>query len=137
MQFYFLSIVCNGLSGYILTQDQDTRETFDYPDAGPVSPLQNETFRLILGALAAAVGLLKLLSPVRGDLLIIGDLIPALLGFAAGFILLFDYYRDRSSLNTEQSDGFAQILAGKRKWIGYTALIAAALHFLFPQALFL
>jgi hypothetical protein len=138
IQFYFLSIVLNALSGYVLTREPGDGGD-DVADAGlntgfPMS-LQNETGRLILGVLTIVMGLLKILS--SADLPVVGDLIPALAGFLAGFALVFEYYRSRSTLEPEHTDKIEQLLIHNKKWIGFLALAVAALHFLFPSVLFL
>ena len=134
LQFYFLSIVLNALSGYILIT----------PDEGGVLEfkkgfsLKDETFKLVVGILSAVIGVLKLLSAVEGDVPVIGDLIPALSGFLCGFILIIEYYRGRSSIAiSEQTEKVNRLLVSNKKIIGVIALIAAALHFLFPKVLLL
>jgi hypothetical protein len=135
IQFYFLSILFNGLSGYALTRDTD--DDAGALDTGFRFSLSNETCRLILGAATILMGLLKLLSSVRGDVPVIGDLIPALAGFLAGFILVFEYYRSHSSLEPEHTEKIEQLLLHNKKWAGCFALAAAAIHFLLPSVLFL
>jgi hypothetical protein len=135
IQFYFLSIALNALSGYVLSREPNDEETG--PDTGFHVSLQNETSRLILGVLTIVVGLLKILSSAPGDLPVIGDLIPALAGFLAGFALVFEYYRSRSTLEPEHTDKIERLLIHNKKWIGFIALAAAGLHFLFPSVLFL
>jgi hypothetical protein len=135
VQFYFLSILLNGLSGYILSFGRDEPE-------GSIEnslrfSLNNSTFRLILGILTTVTGLLKLLSPTEGDIPIIGDLLPALLGLAAGFILFFGYYRDRTTVESEKVSRFDETLNRYKKWLGFIMIASSVLHFLFPRALFL
>jgi TctA family transporter len=137
IQFYFLSIVLNALSGYVLSRDTGDVSIGDDADTGFRLSLQNETSRLILGVLTIVMGLLKILSSFQGDLPIIGDFIPAVAGFFAGFSLVFEYYRSRSTLEPEHTDKIEHLLIHNKKWIGYFALAAAALHFLFPSVLFL
>jgi hypothetical protein len=140
IQFYFLSIVLNALSGYILTREpKDGGAGVDEtgPETGFHVSLKNETGRLILGVLTIVVGLLKILSSVAGDLPVIGDLIPALAGFLAGFALVFEYYRSRSTLEPEHTDKIEHLLIHNKKWIGFLAIASAGLHFLFPSVLFL
>ena len=134
LQFYFLSIVMNLLAGYLLFTG----------DAGAVLEfksgfsLKDETVRLVVGILSALVGLMKLLSVVEGDVPVIGDLIPALAGFLSGFILIYEYYKNRSSLNvSEKTEKIDRILVSNRKIIGALAIIAAVLHFIFPRVLLL
>jgi hypothetical protein len=133
IQFYFLSIVLNALSGYVLIRDPKDEDSG--LDTGFRWSLQNETTRLILGVLTIVLGLLKILS--SEDMPVIGDLIPALSGFLAGFALVFEYYRSRSTLEPEHTDKIERLLIHNKKWIGFFALAAAGLHFLFPSVLFL
>jgi len=135
IQLYFLSVLCNGLSGYILFSG-DENDT----DENPVNFFNNPTFHLVLGILSAVTGILKLLSPSIGGILILGDLIPAAAGMVAGFMLIFGIYRKDTSMSIE-STGTMDILGASllrfRKSIGLGLLAVSLIHFLFPQALFL
>jgi hypothetical protein len=135
IQFYFLSILLNGLSGYVLgfrgnEPDAEIENSLRFS-------LNNSTFRLILGILTALTGLLKILAPTEGNVPVVGDLVPAVLGLAAGFTLFFGYYRERSTVESEQVNRLDEIIGRYKKWLGPVLLISAALHFLFPQALLL
>jgi hypothetical protein len=135
IQIYFLSILFNGLSGSALIRNSD--DDVAEPETGFRLSLQNEICRLILGAITILTGLLKILSSLRGDVPVIGDIVPALAGFLAGFILVFEYYRGRSTLEPEHTEKIEQVLIHNKKWIGYFALAAAILHFILPSVLFL
>jgi hypothetical protein len=135
IQFYFLSILLNGLTGYVLTQNTD--EDLAALDTGFRFSLRNETCRFVLGAATIITGLLKILSSIRGDVPVVGDLIPALAGFLAGFILVFEYYHSRSTLEPEHTEKIEQVLIHNKKWVGCFALAAAVLHFFLPSVLFL
>ena len=134
LQFYLLSVVLNVLAGYILIAgDNDGVLEFK----GGFS-LKDETIRLVLGILSLLTGLMKILSVVEGDVPVIGDLFPALTGLLSGFILIFEYYRSRSSVEvSEHSERVDRILVSNKRIIGVAALIAAALHFLFPKVMLL
>jgi len=134
IQFYFLSILLNALAGYILFTGDDVN-VLEFKNNFSI---KDETFKLVVGILAAVTGLLKLLSPVEGDVPVIGDLIPALAGLLAGFLLIFGYYQSRSSMEiTEHVERIDRILGKNKKIIGAFALLAAVLHFLFPKVLLL
>jgi hypothetical protein len=139
MQLYFLSILCNGLSGYILfSGDHGENESIENSAGVLRFSIRNPTFHLVLGILSAVTGVLKLLSPVKTP--IFGDLAPAIAGIAAGFILIFGIYRRgvSSSLVEEgKLDRMGEGLLRYRKVLGLGMLAVAALHFLFPLALFL
>ncbi|MDR2746052.1 MAG: hypothetical protein LBB77_01270 [Treponema sp.] len=135
IQFYFLSILFNIGGGFVLFSTNGEGERSAIEDEIHFS-LRNETFRLVLGVLCALVGLLKLLSPVQGDIPVIGDLVPAAAGLAAGFVLLFDYYHGRSFF--EDGDGrIKTIITVNRRWIGLAVMAAAVIHFVFPSVLLL
>lgn len=133
LQFYFLSIALNVLAGYILFTGDDDVLGFKSRFS-----LKDETFKLIVGILSAITGLLKILSPIEGDVRIIGDLFPALTGLLCGFILILDYYHGSSSMVASgRLEKVDLLLLKNRKIIGIAALIAAVLHFLFPTVLLL
>jgi len=135
LQFYLLSVVLNAIAGYIL---------FFGSPGGVLEwrcgvSVKDESFRYVVGILSVFTGLFKLLSSIAGDLPLIGDIVPAALGFLCGFILIFEYYGSRSAAedlehepDARKIDGF---LVTNKKLIGAAAMIAAVLHFLFPTVL--
>jgi hypothetical protein len=128
LPFYFFSIVFNALTGYILAFGKEDAD--DTAEPGFKLSFSNETFRLVLGVGSLVIGFLKLLSPVQGNIPVVGDLVPALTGLASGFILVFEYYRNRSSLESEQAEKIEGLIKPHRKIAGFGALGAAVLHFL-------
>ena len=133
LQFYFLSVLLNALAGYLLFFEDGG--ALDFKSAIPVS---DETFKFVTGILSAFTGLFKLLSPIQGDVPLIGDIVPAITGVLCGFILIFEYYSRRNSVDDmNQAKIINGVLAGNKKIIGIAALAAAVLHFLFPTALLL
>ncbi|GHU68230.1 hypothetical protein FACS189447_10710 [Spirochaetia bacterium] len=133
IQFYFLSIFLNVLTGYILISNDDA----DPLEIRPGFSLKDETVKLILGILSMVTGVLKLLSAIEGDLPVLGDIIPAVSGFFAGFILLIEYYRYHENKDSEEGENFSLMLIHNKKIVGYIAIAAAILHFLFPKVLLL
>ena len=134
LQFYFLSVVLNAITGYVLISGEEGG-VLEFKSG---FSLKDESFRLVLGILSAVVGVLKLLSVIEGDVPVVGDLVPAAAGILSGASLIFDYYRNRSSPDdTERVERIDRILMSNKKIIGIIALIAAALHFLFPRVLLL
>jgi hypothetical protein len=131
---YFMSILFNALTGYILAFGKE--ET----DAGSLSlSLNNETVRLIIGGLSFITGILKILSPVSGNVPIIGDLFPALAGLTGGFILIYDFYRSKAPDTTaaDYMERIASLVGRNRKITGLACIGAAALHFIFYPIVFL
>ena len=133
LQFYFLSVFFNALAGYFFFFGEEGARKLHIDFFSG-----EETWKLVFGILSAVTGLLKLLSPIEGDLPVIGDLVPAISGIACGIILIFEYYRHRTSVeDTEQTIKIKRIFIDNKNIIGAGAMIAAVLHFLFPRVLFL
>jgi hypothetical protein len=143
IQFYLLSILFNALVGFLLilesAEDTNNGDSFavDLGDSKIPAFLKNESFRLILGVLTMVVGLLKILSATKGDIPVIGDLIPAVIGLMAGFVLIFEFYRKQSVLEEERPATLGRFLLNHKRMVGFAAIVAAVLHFLFPSVLLL
>ncbi|MDR1904015.1 MAG: hypothetical protein LBQ88_17230 [Treponema sp.] len=134
IQFYFLSVLFNIITGLLLLSSNDGDEIFE---GNILSAINNETFKFITGILAMAMGVLKLLSSTEGDMPVLGDLVPALAGLIGGFILCFEYYMSHTTLETSALNTIDSIFVKNKKLFGILALAAAVLHFLFPKVLFL
>jgi len=136
VQLYFLSIVFNGLAGFLFIFG-DLGKNDSGENSGKFSFI-SDGFCLIIGICAAITGILKLLSPMMG-MPILGDLLPALAGIVAGFMLIFGFYRERSSNvdSGEKINRFGETILHYKKAAGITLIASALLHFFFPAALFL
>ena len=136
LQFYFLSVLLNAIAGMILTfTDKDNPDFVSRVRMPEMS--YDETFRLVVGILTAITGFFKLLTAIQGDVPVIGDLLPALAGLAGGFTLIYEFYRHRSEVETESLPRLVRKFMSCKRYIGMVCLIAAGLHFLFPNVLFL
>ncbi|MDR0585838.1 MAG: hypothetical protein LBG26_01210 [Treponema sp.] len=133
LPFYLLTILFNAVSGYVLAFRQE--ETHE--ENGFSFSFDNEVFRLILGAASIFTGIFKILSPVGGNIPVIGDLVPALANLAGGFILVFEYYRNRTTVRSEAVEKMGDIIEKNRKIAGFISLGAAVLHFVFYSVPFL
>ena len=129
LQFYFLSIFLNVVAGYLLFFWDDSPSS----EGKSEFALQGDTVILVTGILSLLTGLVKIFSPIGGKLPVIGDLIPAVAGVICGLVLLFGFYRRRTSIiDSEQTQKIDGILAGNKRLLGGVAFVVAALHFLFP-----
>lgn len=149
MQFYFLSVATNLLAGIALAGDYLAPR---FPGLQPLlQGLADRTGRLTLGGVTAAVGALKLLvlapQVPNAQTVVVGDLIPALAGLAAGGALLAAALRpaqaeqgaaEESAPQVAAVDGpvekTAQFALAYRLPLGLVSAAAAVLHFLFPSS---
>ena len=125
------------LVGGLVLLFSDREDSDQVIDSKLTSLARHETFRLVLGILAAITGFFKLLSVIRGDVPVVGDLLPSLSGLACGFIFLYEFYRTRTALDEESIPVFLKSIVNSRKYVGVISVCAAVLHFLFPTILFL
>ena len=114
-QFYFLSVLMNILAGLVLVfginlvsqkfdEDFEGEGAFD-DDLGELSSgssaskvkktfgelgLDSPSFRMVIGILCVFVAVMKILSVFRNDVPVLGDLVPALAGFAGGASILLE-----------------------------------------------
>lgn len=136
LQFYFLSILLNTVTGLVLLfADRDEIDALSQVKVPAMA--KDETFRLVLGILTGVTGFFKLLTAVRGDVPVIGDLVPAFAGLAGGFTLLYEFYKTRSTIEQDNLPPVIQKIISGRRYVGVACLVAAGFHFLFPTILFL
>ncbi|HUX40979.1 MAG TPA: hypothetical protein VMV83_07435 [Rectinemataceae bacterium] len=155
IQFYFLSVALNIACGLalILPNRPHPRQLLRHFDV----VLSDSGVRISLGSLGIVVGALTLISPIQGDVPFVGDLIPALSSALAGLVLLLEIRSERKEEPTRQgetADGSGQgqgsaqalplsderlrrLLVESGRIIGFIAILAGIVHFLFPLELFL
>jgi uncharacterized membrane protein HdeD (DUF308 family) len=138
IQLYFLSILCNGIGGYIFFSG-GSGEAGESAGKSVKLSVRNPVFVMVLGVLSVVTGVLKLLSPFDNRYPFFGDLAPALAGVASGLFLIFGINRQdaSSAFHDGTPESLGESLPRVRKPLGLGLLACAVLHFLFPQALFL
>jgi hypothetical protein len=133
LQFYFLSVLLNVITGLILVFTPTLSKS--EPKTQPF--FETNHFRLVLGILATFTGVMKLLSVVQYDIPVVGDLLPALAGVLGGFCMLFEYYTCTTSLDVKVNTFFETIFIRGRKYVGIFCIFVGTMHFIFPRVLFL
>ncbi|GAB1457458.1 MAG: hypothetical protein RBT62_03390 [Spirochaetia bacterium] len=135
VQFYLLSVIMNIVAGYALLsfETEPKGSKFD----GIREYLKDSTIRLVLGILCATVGFFKLLTVMRGDIPVVGDLLPSLAGMASGLTLLLEFYRTNSQVTTNGLEKLNSIFVANRRIVGIVAVVSGFVHFLFANVLFL
>ncbi len=137
IQFYLLSVVFNTLTGLLLLLTKPLAEDAQEASIAGLPFFETKNFRLIVGGVAAFVGIIKLLMVFEGNVPILGDIIPAAIGIVGGACLLYEFYISSSKISFTLSPVFENIFVNGRKYIGIASLVIAFLHFVVPGALFL
>ena len=135
-QFYFLSILTNILAGITLAFDRmDGRlrlhKVFN-PDL-----FRHAGFRLGLGVITFVTGFLKLLSVTPGTPPVVGDLFPAVMGLLLGFALSFQYYQERTEVQSSTVVSLDKVFGRHGANLGIVGVVAGVLHFFLNRVLFL
>ncbi len=158
MQFYFLSILLNLITGSILLYScenpQDVEDNFDessenpdlekkskikkifYKIFGTTKIAEDSLFHLIIGFLTVFTGLVKLLSPCSSPIFL-GDLLPALAGLVGGASLLLLYFSQKSEVEINLPSFLEKIFISERKIVAIALIVIAIVHFIVPGVLFL
>ena len=129
IQIYALSVFANILTGLLVASDPGEGRGF----FGQLRKLAEDNgLKLFLGIAALVIALFKLLSPIEGDIPVVGDLLPAIGGLATGAILLFDSLRGSSRLRNETVVRLESGLNAYRNYVGLGAAAVGVLHFVVP-----
>ncbi|MGP1587917.1 MAG: hypothetical protein ACTTHG_06190 [Treponemataceae bacterium] len=137
MQFYFLSVAANLITGLALIFSKKTQEEYKF-----FTYMNNSFFKLICGIAVCFVCVITLFSYYPGSPFFIGDLLPSATGILGGASLLFDYFMQKKTIEiTEEKSKKIhklQIFFEKNNlYIGILCLASSLLHFLFPKVVIL
>jgi len=130
VQFYALSVFINIIIGSLLSIDGKSEEAGFFSRLKDV--LEDRGFKFSLGILSLIIGLFKILTPTRGDIPVVGDLMPAVAGIVLGGVLLLEFFRTKSDVSSEAISKIEGAVAQNRKFIGITGIVIGILHFLMP-----
>lgn len=135
MQIYFLVVSTHLLAGIVLASHfiEEKNEAF----GACTQVLNNRTFKIVLGIITVLSSLFTLLKVSPDDVLIIGDLLPAVSGFLIGAYLILAYFYESLEENRSWMKSYVDLLEDKGHIFGLFAIIVAVLHFLVPTALIL
>ncbi len=136
IQFYFLAVLLNVFGGLLLysTAEEERLPIFNTIQE---SLRNNQAWRMIYIILMVIVALFKILSVTEGDVVIVGDLLPALSLLVIGFEQFLEYYNDRSTVEEGGMQRLNALFRQNRRLLGIAAVVIGAVHFLFPRVLFL
>ena len=136
VQFYLLAVIMNILGGIFLAAPM-LQEKMPILQSLQEALKINIASRMILIILALIVGIFKLLSVTRGDVAVVGDLLPALGLLVLAVVFFLDYYTEQSEVRSQFIENLQKVFVNHKSTIGIGLIIIGLLHFLFPRVLFL
>jgi len=136
IKIYFLSILTNLLSGLALSSDHYSDR---FPGFGAVRDFFSGKpgLRVGIGVVSFLTGFLKLLTVTKGDVPVVGDLLPALTGLILGVSLIFDRYKEKSTVPSKALETADKLLLRHKSIYGSVGIVVAFLHFLMPRIILL
>ena len=136
IQIYLLSVLTNLLSGLILSAEHYSER---FPGFASVRDFfaGKPGVRVAVGIITFLTGFLKLLTVTKGDVPVVGDFFPALSGLILGLSLLFDRYKEKSTVESKALERADALLLRHKSIYGSVGIVIAALHFLMPRIVLL
>lgn len=135
VQFYFLSILVNFIGGLTLSGDIFAKK------CSFVASLQEffktSTHQLIFAITATVTGVFKIISVFNDDVLIIGDILPAIASLFIAIHFFSAYFTEKTGKVEEHLDKVNNYLEGYKSILGIACIVIAMLHFFFPGVIFL
>jgi len=135
-QFYLLSVLINIIAGLTLAGDYLGDRM---PALASFRNLrQNRTAQIVIGLVAAAVGVITFFVRAPGDSVpVVGDLLPSVAAIAQGITLLVESFRPQVESRGPQAEKISKALLTYRVPVGIAGVAIGCLHFLFPAAVIL
>lgn len=134
-QLFFLSVATNLVAGYLLSH-LFLREKIGALVVFDPEFLTSRTVYTVVGTLAVVVGALRIVFVTPGDVVVVGDLLPALSGLVAGVTLILIAYLERVDAPFAFALRLGGILGERRNTVGIVAIVIGVLHFFVPRLLF-
>lgn len=124
-QIYFLSVLLNILVGLFLIYENKIENSNLI--------IQKPLLIMVLGFASIIVGIIKLFVVAQPDIVIIGDLLPAVFGIVGGFCILLNYFLLYGKNEIILKPVVQKIFVDWKKTIGVLTLVVGILHFIIPQ----
>ncbi|OQY34284.1 MAG: hypothetical protein B6241_05300 [Spirochaetaceae bacterium 4572_59] len=136
MQIYFLVVITNILSGLVLSGSflEEKIEGFSSCNA----LMQRGKFKLVLGIITVLTALFTLLLKITPeDVIVLGDLLPALTGGIMGSYLIMSFFYGSLEETRSWMKSFVDVMEDRGHIIGIAAVLVGIIHFLVPSAIIL
>lgn len=131
VQIYFLVVLCNLLMGFILAKDFLSSKSDNFNQFNEI--LSSEILQVTIGCIGTIVGILALFLRYSGNMIILGDLIPALIAIISGVTLFVEYIAHEENKESAMINFFNNSFIKHKSILGFAALAVAVLHFIAPS----
>lgn len=131
VQIYFLVVLGNFLMGIILAKDFLNKKFDNFTLVYQL--LESEIIQVTIGCIGTIVGILALFLRYTGNMIILGDFIPALLSIISGVTLFIEYIAHEEKSDSSMIRFFKKSFLKYRVVLGFAAIIISVLHFIAPS----
>ncbi len=130
VQIYFLLILSNLVMGIILAKNFLNTKFENFSQINQL--LSSEILQVTIGCIGTIVGLLALFLRFSGNLIILGDLIPASIAMLSGVTLFIEYIAQEESTEATAIKIIKNIFLKNRTVLGFASIVAGLIHFIAP-----
>ncbi len=131
VQIYFLLILCNLIMGIILAKNFINSKVENFSAINEL--LSSEILQVTLGCIGTVVGILALFLRFDTNMIILGDLIPALMAIISGITLFIEYIAHEDGEDGTAVKFIKNIFLKKRSFLGISSMVVGIIHFIAPQ----
>lgn len=131
VQVYFLVILSNLLMGVILSKDFLDSKIENFSQFNQI--LSSEILQVTTGCIGTIVGILALFLRYTGNLIVLGDLIPAMISIISGITLFVEYIAHEENKDSSMVNFFKKTFIKNRTVLGFVAIAVGILHFIAPS----
>ena len=131
IQVYFLVILSNILMGVILSKDFLNSKIENFSPFNQI--FSSEILQVTIGCIGTIVGILALFLRYTGNMIILGDFIPAIISIISGVTLFIEYIAHEESKDSSMIVFFKNIFIKNKTFLGFAAIFAGVLHFIAPS----
>ncbi len=134
-QIYFLVVVTHLMASLVLASPSLGRKNESFAALGPL--LTNKAFQLIFGVVTVFAAVATLLNRHPGDVILLGDLLPASSGLLMGAYFIMSHFAQNLEENRSWMQTYVELITDHGQLIGMGTLIIGILHFLLPGVFFI
>lgn len=131
VQIYFLLILSNIIMGIILAKNFLNTKFENFSQVNQL--LSSEILQVTIGCIGTIVGLLALFLRYAGNVVIIGDLVPAAIAMLSGVTLFIEYIAQEDNTEATIIKFVKNIFLKNRTILGFASIGAGLIHFIAPS----